>query len=65
MSPAIKRLRAAGRAVARWIRMLLNPGYVAHLEGIIKHVDIHGAYKRGGYREMTTPEKRTFDRLSR
>lgn len=61
----LQRAKRATRALWRWLHCLVRPGYVAHLEDIIKHVALHGAYPKGGYKQMTTAEKQTVDRLDR
>jgi hypothetical protein len=61
----LSRAKRSARSVWRWLHCLVRPGYVAHLEDLLKHVEIHGAYRRGGYDQMTTRQKRTFDRIAR
>lgn len=39
--------------------------YIIHLEDIIAHAALHGAYRRSGYDQMTSKMRATFDEIAR
>lgn len=61
----MKTYRKWKRNLGRWWRSLVNPAYTAELEDLVRHTWVHSGFERCGYREMSTPQKRLLEKISK